>query len=222
MNDGQLVFWDVDTQIDFINPNGKLPIPKAETIVSNLQKLTQYAKKNNNLCLGSVDRHFRNDIELKSYPPHCMDGTKGQRKIPETLFGSNLTTYIRSKVGSFGRYDSYTSDEIQIEIRNYNQIIFEKQHTDVFTNRNVLPFLNHLRVSSAIVYGVATDICVNDAVIGLRKLGIDVYVVEDAIMHLDYDTMLRVVDNWIDNLSIRFVKTNEIVKDNLSISEVIK
>jgi nicotinamidase-related amidase len=31
-----LLFWDVDTQFDFIHPVGKLYVPGAETIISNL------------------------------------------------------------------------------------------------------------------------------------------------------------------------------------------
>ena len=31
-----LVFWDVDTQFDFMHPAGKLYVPGAETIISNL------------------------------------------------------------------------------------------------------------------------------------------------------------------------------------------
>jgi hypothetical protein len=31
-----LLFWDVDTQFDFMHPAGKLNVPGAETIISNL------------------------------------------------------------------------------------------------------------------------------------------------------------------------------------------
>src|SRR5450759_1232450 len=31
-----LLFWDVDTQFDFLHPAGKLYVPGAETIISNL------------------------------------------------------------------------------------------------------------------------------------------------------------------------------------------
>ena len=32
----RLLFWDVDTQFDFMHPAGKLYVPGAETIISNL------------------------------------------------------------------------------------------------------------------------------------------------------------------------------------------
>jgi hypothetical protein len=37
------VFWDVDTQVDFMSPEGKLYVPGAETIAPNLGRLTDYA-----------------------------------------------------------------------------------------------------------------------------------------------------------------------------------
>ena len=35
------LFWDVDTQMDFIDPHGKLYVPNVETIKPNLEKLTK-------------------------------------------------------------------------------------------------------------------------------------------------------------------------------------
>ena len=52
-------------------------------------------------------------------------------------------------------------------------------------NRNVVKFLDKLRVETAIVYGVATDYCVKDAVVGLLKRGIKVSIVEDAVKGID-------------------------------------
>lgn len=174
-----VVFWDVDTQEDFMNKNGALPVPDAEKIKLALKSLTQYALKNDILILGSVDRHFDDDDELHIFPPHCMNNTLGQKKISET--SSKNMIYIESKVGMFGKYVDYTNDEIQIYTRSYNHILFEKQNINVFTNRNVIKFINKLRVSSVIVYGVATEYCVKEAVLGLLKIGIKVYIVTDAI-----------------------------------------
>ena len=157
MSNGMRVFWDVDTQKDFINPRGKLPVPKAMDIIDNLRSLTRHAEQHGILILGSVDRHFEDDEELKKFPPHCMDNIQGQEKIQCTLLPRYLVTYVRSKVGIFGKYEDYSNDEVIIDIKSYKQILFEKQHTDVFTNRNVMKFLDRLRVSEAVVYGVATE-----------------------------------------------------------------
>lgn len=208
-----LVFWDVDTQKDFMTKNGKLPVPNATGIYSNLIYLRDYASRNDICVLGSVDRHFEDDDELKDFPPHCMDGTKGQAKIEITNIKPQ--TFVRSKVGSFGRYEDYTNDEILIDIKNYKQIIFEKQHTDVFTNRNVIKYLNQLRVAEAVVYGVATEYCVKEAVIGLLKLGIKVYLVTDAIKGIDKNNTNKALKEMKEKGTI-FKTTQEIIEGEVN------
>ena len=42
------VFWDVDTQVDFMRADGSLYVDGAETIVSNLAALTDFAHANGN------------------------------------------------------------------------------------------------------------------------------------------------------------------------------
>lgn len=78
------VFMDIDTQYDFISKKGRLSVPGAEGIVPNLKRITGYAKENNIQVLASMDTHTRNDPEFKKFPPHCIKGTRGQKKIPET------------------------------------------------------------------------------------------------------------------------------------------
>src|SRR5690242_6582841 len=79
-----ILFWDVDTQGDFIHADGKLCVPGAERIVPQLRRLTDWAAGNGVLVIASVDAHQPGDPEFEIYPPHCIAGTKGQGKIPET------------------------------------------------------------------------------------------------------------------------------------------
>ena len=39
----RVIFWDVDTQYDFMKADGKLYVPDAEQLIPNLKKLTDYA-----------------------------------------------------------------------------------------------------------------------------------------------------------------------------------
>jgi len=88
------IFFDVDTQNDFMNKDGALYVPEAELIKDNLLMLTNYAKGKYVPILGSVDKHFGTE-EYKVYegeltkwggpfPDHCMDATEGELKIYET------------------------------------------------------------------------------------------------------------------------------------------
>src|SRR3989339_460088 len=88
------IFYDVDTQNDFMNADGALYVPAAELIKPALAKLTDYARANNIPVLGSVDKHFGTEQyksregELQKwggpFPDHCMSQTDGQDKIDET------------------------------------------------------------------------------------------------------------------------------------------
>ena len=94
-----LVFFDVDTQLDFMRPTGKLPVPEAEQIVPNLARLMNWARENDLPVISTADAHQPDDPEFKIWPPHCVIGTAGQGRIPETLLPSPLV--IPSRPGAF-------------------------------------------------------------------------------------------------------------------------
>ncbi len=169
------IFWNVDTQYDFIEPNGALYVSGAETIKPSLEKLTRYARQKRIKVLGSVDAHTEKDPELQAnggpFPFHCLAGTPGQKHIPETTPQNPL--YVQNR--------SYSNAELEEILAHKGEIIFEKQHYDVFTNPNTAEVLRRFGIKTAIVYGVATDYCDKAAALGLHKLGIEVYLVEDAI-----------------------------------------
>ena len=118
-----LLFWDVDTQADFICPDGRLYVPGAEEIVPNLRRLTEWAAGNGVLVIASVDAHHPDDPEFRIYPPHCLVGTAGQRKIPETRLPHALIIPNQ-------RVD------LPEDLTGYRQLVLEKQQLDVFSNPN--------------------------------------------------------------------------------------
>ena len=52
------IFYDVDTQNDFMNSSGALYVPGAEEIKENLRELAGYAVNKGMPVIASVDRHF--------------------------------------------------------------------------------------------------------------------------------------------------------------------
>ena len=167
-----LIFWDVDTQVDFMLPEGKLYVPGAETIIPTLARLTGWAAQHHVLVVASADAHQPGDEEFSQYPPHCLAGTPGQKKIPETTLAPQFTIANRRRA------------ELP-DVARYQQIVIEKQKFDVFTNPNTEAFLSRLGKPEIVLYGVVTEICVSAATRGLLDRGYRVTVVEDAIRHLD-------------------------------------
>ena len=167
-----MLFWDVDTQKDFLVPGGRLYVSGAEKIIPNLRELTVWAGAHQAPVISSACAHRPGDPELQTYGEHCMARTPGQQKVPETLLPSRFTVPNRL---------------IELpHVKSFQQIIIEKQHFDVFTNPNtdevVQQFGSRLLI---LLYGVTTDICVARAANALLERGHRVELVADAIAALD-------------------------------------
>lgn len=199
------IFFDVDTQNDFIKKDGALSVPHAEALIPNLKKLTDYAVKNDITIIGSVDRHFDDDPELikngGQFPEHCMDGTIGQKKIPETTTKDII--FVENK--------EYDIDYLNTT-RKHKQIIFEKQDYNVETNLNFFKLMGLIKPKKAFVYGVATDYCVKAAVLCLRNLGLEVYLIEDAIeaVNIQPDDGKKALELMV-NACIKTIKAKDVL-----------
>ena len=167
-----LLFWDVDTQFDFMHPAGKLYVPGAGTIISNLQRLTACAAQHGIPIVASTDAHLETDPEFRQYPPHCLAGTPGQKKVEGTLLPHHFIIPNR-KI------------ELPSDLGCYPEILLEKQTVDVFTNPNTDSLVKLLGDRDIILYGVVTEICVDRTARGLILRDYSVHLVSDAIRHLD-------------------------------------
>lgn len=159
------VFFDVDTQLDFVCPAGALYVPGAQDILSALARLTRFAQTNQIQIISTADAHSEDDPEFKTWKPHCVAGTAGQQKAAVTKLPNAIAL-------SNGR-------EISAP-----QIIVEKQTLDVFSNPNLQPLLPLLGAERYVVYGVVTELCVRHAALGLLETGARVELVTDAIKSL--------------------------------------
>ncbi len=84
------VFFDVDTQLDFVYPAGALYVPGAEDIVGSLTKLTRFAAEKSYRIIATMDAHSEDDAEFKIWKPHCVVGTTGQQKCAGTLAAQQI------------------------------------------------------------------------------------------------------------------------------------
>ena len=172
-----IIFWDVDTQADFMLPGGKLYVPGAEKLLPNLNRLTQAARTNRVFLVSDACVHAPDDPEFERFPPHCVRDTPGAALVPETL--ANKVCFIPNRAG----VDLGDLSQIQ-------QVILEKQTLDVFDNPNterVIERLNSFTDPAAefAVFGVVTEYCVRLAAKGLLSRGRRVALVSDAIAAID-------------------------------------
>lgn len=183
MSYNRTLFWNVDTQEDFIDQAGKLYVKGAEEIRPILKQITDFAKAEGIRVINTCDYHYINSNELSSmpdfetsFPQHCMAGTAGAEFISETLPESPLLIDWDSELAIFAEFD---------DPERFRNFVIRKDAFDVFTgNPYAEKIVEILHPDKVFVYGVTTNVCVDNAVIGLSERGIKVYVFEDAIKEL--------------------------------------
>src|SRR5271154_3596964 len=62
------VFFDIDTQIDFVYPAGALYVPGAEHILPVVGQLNRHAPA----LISTMDAHSEDDPEFQVFPHHCV------------------------------------------------------------------------------------------------------------------------------------------------------
>ena len=178
------VFMDIDTQIDFMDPAGKLYVPHAEEIIPYLVRLMAYARERNIPVLSSADAHAPDDPEFQIWPSHCVTGTPGQQRIKETLLAGALTVSMRS--GPF------------IAPQNWPpQIVIEKDVYATEANPEFDSILQALGPRRYVVFGVATEYCVRADVLSLRQRNKPVEVVVDAIKAITEEGGRKALDEMV-------------------------
>jgi len=175
------IFWNIDTQYDFMRDDashkGKLPVPGARGIEENLERLTQYARVNGIKVVNTADWHTFASKEFSqtpdyvaTFPPHCIMHTPGAKFIPATTPVNAYDVDWRAK------------DIDEREIHGRRNITIYKDAFDAFDgNPHTGKIVDLLKPQRAIVYGVATNYCVDSEVQRLLERGIDVHVVTDAM-----------------------------------------
>jgi nicotinamidase/pyrazinamidase len=204
---GGVLLWDVDTQVDFVRSDGKLAVPDAESVVPAMGELVRWAAAHGVVHLATADDHELTDPEISdtpdfaaTYPPHCLRGTPGAAKIPETAqadpFPLSLTPYPPACVADV--------------VDGKRELLLLKKTYSAFSNPNLEPALAALAPSEVIVFGVATDVCNHAAIMGLLSRRYAVAFVEDASRGLSEERVAAVLEEWRAG-GVRFTTTEEVV-----------
>jgi nicotinamidase/pyrazinamidase len=206
------IFWDVDTQYDFMRADGRLYVPDAESIIPNVRRLTEYAHRQGVRVVASADDHEAGHRELSdepdwtaTFPPHCMRGTPGQAKIPETALRDPLLI----------EPEPVDPRDLAASIRAHaGDILLHKHWFDVFTNVHTEVVVETLAPERVVVYGVATDVCNRYAVEGLlaRWPGLPVFAVTDAMKPIHADAAARLFEVWREQ-GVRLVTTDDVLAE---------
>lgn len=198
-----MIFFDVDTQRDFMDVDGALAVPEAETIKPNLERLLRAAGQQGITTISSRCAHEPGDAEFEIFPPHCLDGTPGAERVFEAL-----PELPRREIPVDAVADP------QAKLAAGEHYVLKKKVFDQFSNA----WLAGLRQSGAfkdetfVVFGVATDYCVRACVLGLAEGGARVQVVEDAIRGVEPETTRQTFAE-MRAAGVEFTTTDEVLKN---------
>ena len=182
MKYNNVLFWNVDTQRDFMNPDGALYVEGAEQIKPKLKDITRFALENGIQVVNSADWHYDDSKELSENPdfvttfnPHCMTQSPGAEFIEETA-------PQKPELISWEKY----YDDFRTDARNF---VILKDAFNVFDGNpntdNLLEALSEEQgIETICVYGVASNVCVKEAAEGLAERNFKVIVFEDAVKGL--------------------------------------
>jgi nicotinamidase/pyrazinamidase len=196
------VLWDVDTQVDFVHADGKLAVPGAMECVPAMARLVEAARAARIPHVASADDHELTDPEISeepdyssTYPPHCLRGTRGAARIPETEQEDPVPLALTDVPGKWLRG---------------REFLLLKKSFDVFTNPNADHVLELLDPEEIVLFGVATDVCNDAAIRGLLARGRKVAFVEDASRGLDETRTTACLAAWRSG-GVRFVTSADVV-----------
>ena len=210
----EVIFWDVDTQHDFMDAGGKLYVPGAESIKPLLARLTAYAHAKGIQIVASADDHLAEHRELSSepdfhqtFPEHCMRGTSGAEKIPETTLRSPFVI----------EPEPQPHDALARRLWSHDgDVLIRKHWFDVFSNPNTTTLLEAWDPTEIVVYGVALDVCDRYAIEGFLEHGVPrIHLVLDATKAIHEDQVPSLLERW------RAQEVNVVTTDDITCGRVV-
>ncbi|HUI25061.1 MAG TPA: isochorismatase family protein [Candidatus Kryptonia bacterium] len=198
-----LMFIDVDTQVDFVDPKGALYVPDSREILANIQRLLEVAGERRVTTISPMCAHVVNDPEFQQFPPHCIEGTPGQRRYFDELPRLPRRIWAPDAVVSVS--------DLVIELGHH--YVAKKRTFPMFSNPWLGALRDHgaFRAADCVVFGVATDVCVRIDVLDLCAAGARVRLVPDAIAGIDEADSKRALQD-MTAAGARLVATSDVIQ----------
>lgn len=161
------VLLDVDTQADFLMPDGRRPVHNL-AVVPNIQRVFRWARHCRLTVISSIDFHRPTD-PVRDVPPHCLAGTPGIGKLGCTLLPRRALVQ--------------TDDTINLPhdlLARYRQILFLKRGDDLTRNPKADRLLTEIQASSFIVLGAGLEESIRILALALLARRQNVWLIPDA------------------------------------------
>jgi nicotinamidase/pyrazinamidase len=194
-----MIFFDIDTQHDFMDADGALAVPDADAIKANLERLLRATSEYQLLTISSRCAHEPGDAEFEIFPPHCLEGTRGAERIFDAL-----PALPRQELATDAQGDPTA------QLTAGEHYVVKKKAYDLFSNAwlEALRTRGEFAGKDCVVFGVATDYCVRAAALGLAQAGANVLLVEDAIRGVAAETTEQSLQDF-RSAGVTFITTEQ-------------
>jgi len=195
------ILMDLEVQRDLLSPTGRCYTRAAGPAAGNIRRLFKWARMNGIPVISTLLRLRRDRPGPLAGRPHCVDGTKGEEKLPGTILA-------RTKRINFGLRN--TTDLPENIFEHYQQVIFEKRCTDIFVHPRFERLITELDAGTFVLCGAGIARGIVQAAIGLRKRGFGVVLVTDASIDLG-DPLAEMAMSRMETKGVIFRPTDKIV-----------
>lgn len=166
----ECVAVDLNTQVDFCEPNGAYPVANLLELIPAIRRVIAWVKRNHAPIVSSIESHRLWELPAPSRPYlFCVDGTIGQRKIQFTVFPKKTRVEM----------DNTLSVPTDLFCR-FQQVMFRKRTDDLLANPKADRFLTQLPVEEYVVFGNGLECSVKALALGLLARNKKVTIVTDA------------------------------------------
>lgn len=156
----------VDLQNDFF-PGGALPVPEGDSVVEPVNRLIAMADRDDMPVYATRDWHPEKHCSFREqggpWPPHCVRGTAGAEFHPGIELPENASVVSKAESADKDAYSGFQGTDLARRLRDAG-------------------------VSSLVVGGLATEVCVKSTVFDALDEGFDVTVVREAVSGIDKES----------------------------------
>jgi len=193
------ILLDIETQRDFFATGGTCYTAQAGAAARRIYELFSWARAGRIAVLSTLLRVRRGERGPLAARPHCVEGTQGEQKLARTILSSCINLGLRN-----------TTDLPADIFERYQQVIFEKRHTDIFAHARCERLISELPDVRFVICGAGLAGGIVQAAVGLRNRGFSVIVASDAVADLD-DPGAEMARRRMVAKGVVFVPTEKIV-----------
>lgn len=167
------ILLDVESQRDFFRLGGACYRVGAAETARRIYRLFAWARLGRIPVISTVLRVRPGESGLTCDCSHCLEGSEGEKKLPRTVLPRRINLGLR-----------HTTDLPDHIFRRYQQVIFEKRHTDIFAHPRAERLITELPPATFVLCGAGVSAGIVQAAVGLRSRGFPVIVARDASLAL--------------------------------------